>query len=149
MTEKTILPPTYFWVALVVSLALHILVGGPAFISFPLSLIGIVPVVIGAVLNYWADHIFKIRGTTVKPYEKPSSLITEGPFGWCRHPMYLGMLAILFGASFLCGTVVSLVGPVLFWIIMRVRFLREEEQSMRSTFGDEYLQYRKKVHAWM
>jgi len=149
MTEKSILPPTYFFAALVVSLALHFLVRSVIFISFPFNLIGIVLIAFGAVLNIWADQVFKKRGTTVKPYEKPSVFVAEGPFSWCRHPMYLGMLAILVGVSIICGSVISFLGPLCFWSIVHLRFEPIEERSMLDAFGDQYMQYKNKVHSWI
>ncbi len=149
MKKKAILPPTFFMTAATVSIAFHFAMPVVTFVDYPFNLLGIVPIVFGSVLNLWADQIFKKASTTVKPFEKPSVLIVDGPFRWCRHPMYLGMLAILLGISIICGSLASFIGSIAFWIIVRIRFVPVEEQSMMETFGDEYREYKQRVHIWM
>jgi protein-S-isoprenylcysteine O-methyltransferase Ste14 len=149
MRKQPILPPTYFNIALLLSLGLHFIVPVSTIIRFPLSLTGLLLIVFGGVLNLWADRLFKRVNTTVKPFQRPSALVTEGPFAWCRHPMYLGMVAILLGVSVICGSVASFVGPISFWIVSRWRFIPAEEQSMIDTFGDAYRLYRAEVRNWM
>lgn len=149
MTRKPILPPTYFWVAAVLSFLLHFAFRKMIVVPYPWSIIGFVPIVFGAVFNIWADQLFKKRNTTVKPFEHPSVLVTDGPFAWSRHPMYLGMTAILLGIAVICGTLPSFLGPILFWLVIRSKFVRAEEQSMSDAFGEEYAEYQKRVQTWI
>jgi protein-S-isoprenylcysteine O-methyltransferase Ste14 len=149
MRPKTILPPTFFNSAALLSIAICFVFPAWRFIHYPLNLLGFVLVVVGGVLNIWTDQIFKKANTTVKPFEKPSMFITSGPFRLFRHPMYFGMLIILVGISIVCGSIMSLVGPLCFWIIIRVRFIPREEESMSEIFGNEYNEYRKRVSCWM
>lgn len=149
MTQKPILPPTYFMTGLLVSMVLHFFVPVVSIVSFPFNLIGLLFIVFGSVLNIWADQLFKERNTTVKPFEPPAVMVLEGPFAWSRHPMYLGMVAILLGTSVLCGSLTSFIGPIGFWLIVRLRFIPAEEQSMIETFGDDYIRYRSRVRSWI
>jgi len=147
MNRKQPLPPTYFWIAAVLSLLFHFALPIARLIPYPWTLAGIVPVIFGGVLNIWADQLFKKRNTTVKPFERPAQLITEGPFAFSRHPMYLGMVAILLGISIICGSLMSFVGPIFYWVFIRVRFIPAEEQSMIDVFGDQYSAYKDQVHS--
>jgi len=149
MARNPILPPRYFGLGLVITLALHVVVPVITIIPFPLALIGVIPIVSGAGINIWADQIFKKQKTTLNPFETPSVIVREGPFACSRHPMYLGMVAILLGTSLLCGSLSSLLGPIVFWLIVRLRFIPAEERSMIETFGDEYRRYSKKVWSWV
>jgi len=149
MKQRPILPPTYFNLAVLVSIALHFAMPITTFIPYPLSLLGIVLIVFGGVLNIWADQSFKKAETTVKPFEKPSALIVDGPFRLLRHPMYFGMLVILFGISVICGSLTSFLGAIGFWIVIRIRFIPMEERAMIDSFGREYEEYRQKVFCWM
>jgi protein-S-isoprenylcysteine O-methyltransferase Ste14 len=149
MQKKPILPPTFFWMATIVSLLLHLFLPILIFIRYPWTLLGFVLIIFGAVLNIWADQIFKRRKTTVKPFEQPAVLVTDGPFAWSRHPMYLGMVAIVFGISIICGSLSSFIGPILFWVIVRIRFIPAEEKSLAEVFGEEYDAYKKKIRSWM
>jgi protein-S-isoprenylcysteine O-methyltransferase Ste14 len=149
MKNKPILPPTYFYSALIISLILNFVLPVFKFIPFPYNLFGIVLIIFGTALNLMADKIFKKANTTVKPFQEPSALLTRGPFSWCRHPMYLGMIAILFGVSIICGSLTSFTGPLIFWIVIRIKFIGAEEQSMLDAFGEEYSGYKSKVGSWI
>jgi protein-S-isoprenylcysteine O-methyltransferase Ste14 len=135
--------------ALIVSLVLHFIVPVVSIISFPFALVGLLPIVFGGVFNIWADQLFKKRNTTVKPFEPASVLMVDGPFAWSRHPMYLGMVAILLGTSLLCGSLTSFLGPIGFWLIVRLWFIPAEEHAMVETFGDAYRQYKSRVRSWV
>jgi len=149
MEKKPILPPTYFWIATFIAVAFHFALPIVTIIHYPWSFLGFIPILFGAVLNIWADQIFKRCSTTVKPFETPSVLVTDGPFALSRHPMYLGMVAIILGVSVICGSLTSFLGPAFFWVIVRVRFIPVEEHSMMETFGTDYAEYSKKVHRWV
>ena len=135
--------------SLIVSFVLHFVVPVVSIVSSPFNLIGLLPVVFGGVINIWADQLFKKRNTTVKPFSRASVMLLEGPFAWSRHPMYLGMVAILLGTSVLCGSLTSFLGPICFWLIIRLRFIPAEEQSMIETFGDDYIRYKSSVRSWI
>jgi len=149
VTQRPILPPTYFNACLIVSLVLHFVVPVVSVVRFPFSLVGLLLIAFGAVLNIWADQLFKRWNTTVKPFERATAMLLEGPFAWSRHPMYLGMVAILLGISLLCGSLSSFLGPIGFWLIIRLRFIPAEEQAMIETFGDDYNRYKNRVHSWI
>ena len=143
------LPPTYFFVALLLTAAFHFALPFGRWIDWPYRLIGVVPILFGSWITIWADQVFKQRSTTVKPFEDASSLVTGGPFGICRHPMYLGMTAILAGAGILFGSIGSLLPALAFAVLMQVRFIPVEEASLERIFGDAYADYRRRVRPWI
>lgn len=93
--------------------------------------------------------MFKKHGTTVKPHESPTALVTSGPFRLSRHPTYLGMCAILLRVAMLVGSHVTFVLPVVFMIPMEGIFIPLEERNLEEIFGERYVEYRKKVRRWM
>jgi len=148
-TLKKIHPPTHLLTYIVISIVLHFLYPLHQLIRIPYSLLGIMLIAAGVILNIWADRIFKKQKTTVKPYEKPNALIKSGPYRLSRNPMYLGMVLILFGVSFILGSVMSFIGPIFFIIAMERVFIPEEEKTMKENFGDDYLLYKRKVRKWI
>ncbi|MFZ0225513.1 MAG: hypothetical protein WAL41_00910, partial [Mycobacterium sp.] len=72
MKSKKPIPPLYFFALLLLSGALGMYLPVLKLMRYPFSLCGIAPIVIGVVLNLWADSLFKKNQTTVKPYLKPS-----------------------------------------------------------------------------
>jgi len=148
MTCK-ILPPTYFTVLLLLSAVFHFVYPIEDVINPPYAYLGLLLIAFGIVLNLWADSLFKKSQTTVKPYETPTSLEVSGPFQISRHPMYLGMAAILLGEAVFLGSLVTFAFPALFVAVMEVMFISEEEENMEKAFGKEYLAYKKKVRRWV
>jgi SAM-dependent methyltransferase len=66
-----------------------------------------------------------------------------------RNPMYTGMTILLFGFSIFSTNVLALFLPLFFMTIVRLIFIKREEQLMFETFGKEYLEYKKKVRRWI
>ena len=115
---KKVLPPTYFFAALVLLVLLHFAFPIYRYATFPITLLGIVPLGLGIALNLIADRVFKKHETTVKPFEPSTSLATEFPFSISRNPMYLGLTLMLLGIALLLGSVSSLVPPLVFPYLM-------------------------------
>jgi protein-S-isoprenylcysteine O-methyltransferase Ste14 len=143
------LPPTYFFILLFLSIALHFLFPATKVVFPPYTYSGFLLIVFGIVLNLWADFLLKKGRTTVKPYEKPTKLITSGPFRISRNPQYLGFAAILLGVAVNHGTLVTFVAPVAFVILMELMFIPFEEENLKRNFGKRFLDYRKRVRRWI
>lgn len=88
---------------------------------------------------------FRSRGSPV-PTIPPPKLITTGLYGYVRNPMALGALLILEGLGFYYGSL-SLIFvfaplPILLYALF-IKAVEEKELEMR--FGQEYLDYKKRV----
>ncbi|MFH1679772.1 MAG: isoprenylcysteine carboxylmethyltransferase family protein [Candidatus Eisenbacteria bacterium] len=147
--RKPILPPTYFVLAVVLVLALRLLLPGPRWIPFPLSLIGAVPILAGVVMNLVADRQLKIHETTVKPFLPSTALVTDGAFARSRNPMYAGMALILLGLALLLGRPAPLFVAPLFACWMDRLFIRKEEEDLARQFGPAFEAYRKRTRRWI
>jgi len=130
--KKQVLPPTYLFISIAMMALLHFLVPVLMFAVYPWNLLGIIPLVTGVTLNLIADTAFKKEQTTVKPFETSSTLITTGVFQISRHPMYLGMILILFGIAILMGSLTPLIVIVIFSILIELVFARIEEKMLEE-----------------
>jgi protein-S-isoprenylcysteine O-methyltransferase Ste14 len=106
-------------------------------------------ILFGTIINIWTDNLFKKAGTTVKPTLLPKYFITKGPFKISRHPMYLGMVAVLFGEAMILGTFITFIFPIIFIILMEILFIPIEEENLQKKFGNKYLDYKNKVRRWI
>jgi protein-S-isoprenylcysteine O-methyltransferase Ste14 len=149
MKKSRILPPRFFFACLIAGIVLHFTVPLPRFDNLLLRLLGLVVGISGGVITVWADRLFKIKKTTVKPFEQPTVLVTHGPFRVSRHPMYLGMNMVLLGVALFLGSLTSLIAPLAFAITMELLFIRFEEKAMQATFGEQYRHYREQVRRWI
>ncbi len=81
--------------------------------------------------------------------ETPSAILVSGPFRISRHPMYLGMAAILLGEAVFLGSLATFVFPLIFAILMEVLFISTEEENLEKAFGKDYLDYKTRVRRWI
>lgn len=147
--RRPILPPTYLLVAILLMGALHWWAPVLRFIPFPYSLLGLLPLALGGYVNVWASNYFDRVSTTIKPFQEPTHLITNGFFRYSRHPMYLGMTLILLGLAALLGSLSPLfVVPLFAWAMDRV-FIVSEEKDLEAAFGNAYREYRERVRRWL
>ena len=146
---KKILPPTYFIILLLLSIGLHFIFPIKKIIFPPYTYFGWMLIIFGAVLNIWTDSLFKRKETTVKPFEKPTDFIATGPFRISRHPMYLGMTAILLGVAILHGTLITFIFPLIFIFLSEKLFIPHEERNLEDVFGENYINYKNRVRRWL
>jgi protein-S-isoprenylcysteine O-methyltransferase Ste14 len=149
MSGNRPLPPTYLLLGLVAMAVLHFALPGPRIVPGAWRLIGL-PLIVGGIWLSMAAHaLFKRHGTEIKPFKASRVLVTEGPFRFSRHPMYMGFLAILTGAALLAGTLVPLLGlGVMVWLFT-AHFVIPEERHMEEQFGDQYREYKRRVRRWL
>ena len=63
--------------------------------------------------------------------------------------MYLGMVAILLGVALLVGSLITFLVPLCFGVLMEVLFVPVEERNLEGVFGEEYLDYKRRVRRWI
>ena len=92
---------------------------------------------------------FKRSDAAVRPTAETSRIIKNGMYRYSRNPMYLGMLLILLGASFIMGTLTSIAAPAAFFLIIDQIFIPFEEEKLLSSFGDSYNEYKMTTRRWL
>lgn len=74
-------------------------------------------------------------------------LITAGPYGWVRHPIYTGMFGMLTATGLAASHWLGLLaGLIVFWVGTTIR-IRSEERLLRAAFSKEYDDYARRVPA--
>jgi len=149
MKSKWPMPPTLLAASIAAMVALHFLLPLVRVIPWPWNCAGALPIAFGVVWNIWADHLFKKHQTTVKLHLEPTSLVSSGPFGLSRNPMYVGMIAIAAGTAVLLGTLTPIVVPTALAAILALKFVPMEEKSMEQAFGESWREYKKRVRRWL
>ncbi len=146
---KRPLPPTYFLGAIILAVAVHFILPVQQLLHFPRRLIGLLPLLLGILLNLLADQAFKKHDTTVKPFEESTALVTSGVFSFTRNPMYLGMTLILFGVAAMLGSATAFLVVLLLAALLDRVFIIPEEEMLDETFGEQFRQYRGRVRRWL
>jgi len=92
---------------------------------------------------------FRRAGTTENPFRPSTALVVDGPFRITRNPMYLGMAALFVGLAFLLGLMWALlILPIVLIAVDRLIIAREEPYLERK-FGQDYVEYKKRVRRWI
>jgi len=117
---------------------------------WPVSLtIAVVGVLTFMALAGAAVGRFRRAGTTENPFKPSTALVVDGPFRFTRNPMYLGMAAVYIGLAFLLGLMWALLFlPFVLVAIDRLVIAREEPYLERK-FGQDYVEYKKRVRRWV
>src|SRR5271166_1632304 len=149
MPTRPILPPAYFLASLALMAALAFALPIAVIAAWPWRAAGLIPIAAGVGLNLAADRAFKARGTTVKPFEPSSVLLTDGVFRITRNPMYLGMILILVGVAMLIGSLSPFLVVAGFAAIIETRFIPVEERMLAETFGDAWTAYCRRTRRWI
>ena len=135
------------WIPVPLALALWFVRAGEASPSSVLVLLGAIVVICGEGLRLWAvRHIGVVSRTRS---DRLGPLVSTGPFGVIRNPLYLGNIALWIGFA-LSARLVWIV-PV-FIIVLGLEYhaiVRWEEQLLASRRGDQYQAYAGRVPRWM
>ena len=142
-------PPVYLYLAVILMIVMHLWIPLMDLISYPITLLGIIPLIYGIVLNLAADSSLKRQDTTVKPQLETRVLITTGIFKVTRNPMYLGFGFILLGIAILLGTLFPFVLVIAYPVFMDTVFIRYEEFKLENKFGSIWYDYKNNVRRWI
>jgi protein-S-isoprenylcysteine O-methyltransferase Ste14 len=110
---------------------------GPA-AKHPLLVAGIVILVVGLVFYAFTAKAL-IKGL------RSNKLMTIGPFRYCQNPLYAVMILLIVpGVALLLNSWIVLTTSVVAFVIFKIN-IHTEYEEMERTFGQEYLDYRKRT----
>ena len=148
MKSTKILPPTYLLIEMIAMLVLHFLFPVVWIVPPVWNLLGLVFLVAGVSMNLIADKAFHQAGTTVKPFEESSTLVTDGIFQISRNPMYLGFVLILGGIAVLLRSLSPILVILAFVALINNSFIKAEEEMLAVKFGSSWEQYKSRTRRW-
>ena len=106
-------------------------------------------IVSGILVSSWGSYVFKQHKTNINTFNAPDVLVASGPFRFTRNPMYIGLITALSGTAVVTGSILSIGFLAAFSFITAVVYIPYEEKRMRYAFGEQYLEYSKKVRRWL
>ena len=109
---------------------------------------GIILIVIAFLLAAWSLYQFYKGDTDVRPDKPDSALLTSGPYRFTRNPLYIVLtLAQLTVAVWLNNLWIALLVIPSVIVITRYAIAREE-RYLEALFGQQYIDYKKRVRRW-
>ena len=96
-------------------------------------------------------RLFALKKTTISLFtpSETSVLLTEGMYRYSRNPMYLGLLLLIIAATIWFGTWFGIIISLFFILLINILQIIPEEEALLQIFGEEYLEYKKKVRRWI
>jgi protein-S-isoprenylcysteine O-methyltransferase Ste14 len=95
-----------------------------------------------------AFALFALHRGTPAPAAPTETLVVTGVYRFVRNPMYLAVLTIILGQALLFGSW-GLVLYAMFVLAAVIAFVKGyEEPTLTSTYGEQYLNYRRNVPGW-
>jgi protein-S-isoprenylcysteine O-methyltransferase Ste14 len=101
------------------------------------------------VWNGWSLWLFGRHRTGLLPGQATETLIEEGPYGFSRNPLYVGLLALYLGLALLVPTVWGLVLFPAAVVLVYWGAIRPEERFLHDRFGAPYDAYTRRVRRWL
>ncbi|SDA45275.1 methyltransferase family protein [Mesorhizobium qingshengii] len=145
-------PPLIYIAAIAISVALGLfyplpwigdLLGDILFAAGWVALFGV------AALWFTAIRTMTRAKTTLNPNAVPDHLVTTGPFGITRNPMYLANTLLLIGVGFVSGIAWFLLFAFIAAFATQKVAIEREEKILAAKFGKKYRDYAKRVRRWI
>ena len=103
----------------------------------------------GAYLYLWAVVRLLRSCTSAVPGAKPTVLVKDGWYARTRHPLLLGVVAILLGEAVFFSSLVLLAYTLAYWAWLATFVVVREEPDLRQAFGSEFEIYCRTVPRWI
>jgi protein-S-isoprenylcysteine O-methyltransferase Ste14 len=81
--------------------------------------------------------------------EEPASIVRQGLYRHSRNPMYLGVLAVVFGQAIVSASLRVAVYGLGSWFLFHLVVVFLEEPHLRATRGASYDEYCRKTPRWL
>jgi protein-S-isoprenylcysteine O-methyltransferase Ste14 len=145
-------PPVIYVAGIAVSLILHALYPLPWFgspMSDILVAVGWLALLATVALFFTALRALSRAKTPINPNAQPEHLVTSGPFGISRNPIYLADTLLLIGVGLVSGITWFLPLALIAAFATKKMAIDKEEHWLTEKFGKRYRDYAKRVRRWI
>jgi protein-S-isoprenylcysteine O-methyltransferase Ste14 len=115
----------------------------------PVRWVGVALIAFGAYLYVWCVAYLLKHQTSAVPGQQPQHLQMSGWYGRVRHPLLLGVVAILLGEAIFFSSIALLGYALVYWLWLHLFVTLREERELREAFGDAYTTYAREVPRWL
>ncbi len=117
--------------------------------SEPVHLFGVAMMLVGAAFDIAAMLTMSRHRANVLPHRAATVLLTSGPFGLTRNPIYLGNAIMLAGAAPTFANIWFLALVPLTVALVTVLAIRREERHLATLFGGAWTAYAASTPRWL
>jgi protein-S-isoprenylcysteine O-methyltransferase Ste14 len=114
-----------------------------------LAIVAIVFAWLGGWLCFWSVQTLGKQWTLRARVIEGHELITAGPYGIVRNPIYLGLFGLILATGLVLATWWALAAGIVFYLVGTLVRIRAEEALLRETFGAQFADYASRVPAFV
>ena len=103
----------------------------------------------GIALGLWSLATMRRHRTSPMPFRPAAALVTDGPYGISRHPMYVSMVLFWSGAAILAHAPWALMLMPIQMTLLHLKTMLPEERYLAEHFAAEFAAYRARVRPWL
>ncbi|MFQ5932033.1 MAG: methyltransferase family protein [Nitrospiraceae bacterium] len=142
-------PPIIYLVCVLVGFGLDQLSPQPLLAQTVQYTVGFAIIAVSFLLFGLALREFANSKTSVNHHTPTTAIVSTGPFGYSRNPIYVSMTMLMVGIATVVDSVWILVMAVPAVVITHYFVILREEVYLERKFGDEYLSYKSTVRRWV
>ena len=109
------------------------------------TLTGLLLIVLGIAFRVWAIQMLGKFFTATIQIKDDHKLIVAGPYSIVRHPSYLGAWATIAGTTIFFNSYIAFAFAFIGMGVSYYIRIKLEEKALVEVFGQQYLDYQKKV----
>jgi protein-S-isoprenylcysteine O-methyltransferase Ste14 len=144
-------PPLIYLAAVVAAVVAYVIwpLPLPEWIRPVAALLGLALLLTGVGIDVAAIRTLAKHRTTVMPHQGASALVTTGPYGLSRNPIYLGNTTALLGLALVFEVPWFLVAAPAAAFLVQKLAIEREEAHLAVRFPVEWAAYSAKVRRWL
>lgn len=109
---------------------------------------GFFVIVLGTLLVYWAQHTSSSSKKESLKKNSPRNF-AKGPYKYTRNPTHVGLMLMTLGFGIMIGSYFIVLLTLFSFLTSKLVFLPREEDLLVKKYGEDYVNYQKKVHPWI
>jgi protein-S-isoprenylcysteine O-methyltransferase Ste14 len=103
----------------------------------------------GLTLNIVGFLTQRRAGTDPIPFNPTTKIVSHGLYRFSRNPMYIGFALWSFGLAILVDSEWMLLAAPIGLALTDLLVVVREERYLERKFGEEYLEYKRRVRRWI
>ena len=143
-----VFPPLLFAVTFALGLVLQWVFPIGRLPSLPARIAGGVLLLASGALARWSRVTLQRAGTNINPNKPTLALVTDGPFGYSRNPLYVAGLGLYLAGTLLFDATWPLILFLPMVAVLQWGVIAREERYLSKKFGAAYDGYRSRVRRW-
>ena len=137
-----------FFLAVVLGVVMDMIIPLDVFNAPIYQYIGLVMIMFGTALIYWAQRITSSSKRTIS-IERDMNFFFRGPYKYTRNPTNFALTVIILGFGLIINSLFSVIFILITYFISKIIFIRKQDHILNERYGNVFSDYKKKVKDWL